>query len=138
MRLSRLTDYGILLMAHFAKMGKASYTARELSLCSGIPLPTVSKVLKSLTRKELIFSQRGAKGGYSLARSPESISVADVVAAIEGPVAITQCAEKGAARCELEASCLAKAPLNNVNNMIVQAMSRMTLADVALRNGVMS
>ncbi len=91
-RLSKLTDYGLVLMSYAARnKGRTVHTARELSLESGLPLPTVSKLLKLLLQAGFLVSHRGTNGGYSLAREPEDISVAEIIAALEGPIALTEC-----------------------------------------------
>src|SRR6266702_3706649 len=92
LRMSRLTDYGLVLLTHMAQGGNpAVRTAQELARCSRVPLPTVSKILKELSKAGIVASQRGRHGGYCLARSPELISVAAVIEALEGPVALTEC-----------------------------------------------
>ena len=86
-KLSKTTDYGIVLLAQLAgaEAGR-SLNARELAAGSDLPVPMVSKVLKALAREGLLVSQRGAKGGYSLARPPEELPVADVIRVLEGPL----------------------------------------------------
>src|SRR6266581_647738 len=87
LRMSKLTDYGLVLLTHMAQGGNpAVRTAQELARCSRVPLPTVSKILKELSKAGIVASQRGRHGGYSLARPPELISVAAVIEAPEGPV----------------------------------------------------
>ena len=91
-RISRLTDYGIIVMAHLAEYrDDDSHNARELAEDTQLPAPVVSKILKSLTRAGLLVSQRGSKGGYSLARTPAEIPVVEMITALEGPVGITEC-----------------------------------------------
>jgi len=86
LRISKLTDYGIMLLTYMAR-GPAllTYSAPELAARSNLPLPTVSKLLKTLARRGVLIAQRGAKGGFSLARRPEDISVAEIIQALEGP-----------------------------------------------------
>ncbi len=98
-RISRLTDYGIVVMAHLAGCEDGdSHNARELAEETRLPAPFVSKILKSLTRAGLLVSQRGSKGGYSLARTPGEISVVEMITALEGPVGITECTIHPSAR----------------------------------------
>jgi FeS assembly SUF system regulator len=131
-RLSRLTDYGIVLMSYFAQGEPgAAFTARELSEKSKIPLPTVSKVLKSLSRSELVFSQRGVKGGYTMARAADEISVAEMIDALEGPIAMTECSSIGEGSCEFETLCPAKSPWQRINQVVRKALSGLSLADMA-------
>src|SRR5690348_16378 len=105
-RLGKLTDYGLLLLTCIAKSPNASLrTARDLAAESGLPLPTVSRLLQQLLRSDLLVSHRGTKGGYTLARKPREISVVDVVAALEGPIALTECSTDVIGVCDLEPSC---------------------------------
>ena len=86
-KLSRITDYGIVLLAHLAgSADDSSQSAREIARETRLPAPVVSKILKSLARQGLLISHRGAKGGYSLARIPEEISVPEMIGALEGPI----------------------------------------------------
>lgn len=120
-RLGKLTDYGLVLMTHMAHSHDRSlHTARDLAVESRLPLPTVSKLLKELLRGGLLVSHRGIKGGYSLAREPREISVAEVIAALEGPVALTECSTEVSGLCELEPCC----PIKNNQRIISQAVQR--------------
>ena len=93
-RLSRLTDYGIVLMAHLAsREAGTTHNAREVAAEAGLPLPVVSKILKALARDGLLESQRGSKGGYSLSRAPEEITVPEMISALEGPIGLTECTQ---------------------------------------------
>ena len=101
-RIRKLTDYGIVLLTYFAVGGETSVrTARELAAKAHLPLPTVSKILKSLARSSLLVAHRGIKGGYSLARAPEEITVAEIVAALEGPLALTECSASAPGLCDI-------------------------------------
>ena len=139
-RLSKLTDYGIVILAEMARRssrgesaetpeGSSSLNARELAEHVDLPLPVVSKVLKALTRAEILTSQRGTKGGYSLAREPEELTVAEMIAALDGPLALTQCNE-GPAVCDLEATCSVKSPWLVINHVVQNALASITLADL--------
>ena len=90
-RITKQTDYGIVLLTHLAANPERQYTAPELAAEARLPLPMVSKILKLLARDGLLASHRGVKGGYSLARPAEEISMAEIIAALEGPIAITEC-----------------------------------------------
>src|SRR5512139_1183496 len=89
-RMSKLTDYAILILAHLAR-ASGTLTAHELAGRSRVPLPTVSKLAKELSKAGLVISHRGRNGGYGLARPAEQISVAEIVEALEGPIALTEC-----------------------------------------------
>lgn len=134
LRISRLTDYGIVLLAHLARTPEATHNARELADVAALPFPVVSKILKSLTHEELLVSHRGAKGGYALARGAEEISVAQIIAALEGPIALTECT-LGPGHCDQESSCMTRSPWQHINQAINQELRRITLADL-LRSDV--
>ena len=130
-RLSRLSDYGIVLMAHLAGMrGAGPHAAREVATSAGLPLPVASKLMKALAREGLLVSHRGAKGGYSLARSPAHITAAQMIAALEGPIGLTECTLHPGA-CLQESSCHVREPWQRINAEVRGALARVTLADLA-------
>jgi len=130
-RISRLTDYGIIVMAHLAECeDDESHNARELAEDTQLPVPVVSKILKSLTRAGLLVSQRGSKGGYSLARTPAEIPVVEMITALEGPVGITECTIHPGA-CAQESSCQVRGPWQRINGAVHAALAKITLADLA-------
>jgi len=133
LRISKITDYGIVLLTELARGEPgALHAARELSASAQLPLPVVSKTLKALTRHGLLVSHRGAKGGFSLAREPERIAVAEVIDALEGPVGLTECTI-AVGECTREAICGVREPWQHINLVIVQALRQITLADLIER-----
>jgi FeS assembly SUF system regulator len=131
-RLSKITDYGIVLLAHLAKGANESaepQNARELAEQVDLPAPVVSKVLKGLAREGVLESQRGAKGGYALARPPHRIHIIEIVDALEGAVAITECAA-GPSLCSHEGTCAVRAPLTVLNGVVRDALRSVTLAEL--------
>jgi FeS assembly SUF system regulator len=129
-RMTKLTDYGIVLLTHFAAHDdRVAHTARELAQETRLPLPTVGKLLKQLSHGGLLTSQRGTKGGYILTRAPRDISVASIIATLEGPVAITEC--NGMTRCEHESFCSTRPNWKVINETIRGALEGLTLADMA-------
>jgi FeS assembly SUF system regulator len=135
LRISKLTDYAIVVMAHLATdrtgVGGVS-TARDLARRSGLPGPTVSKLLKELARSDLVQSQRGLMGGYRLARDADSISVADIVRAVEGPIALTECnrvADEGS--CDYAGACPVEENWSKINGAIFGALSAISLSEMA-------
>ena len=130
-RISRETDYAILLLVHLARRpaGRVT-TAREIADHTGISRPMVSKILKALARGGLLHSHRGARGGYSLPRSPEEISVAEVIEAIEGPIAITECSGEDGT-CNLEAGCPVRVNWRDISAVIRGALAGVPLARMA-------
>jgi FeS assembly SUF system regulator len=128
-RLSKLTDYGLVLMSHVARSkSRKLHTARDLALESGLPVPTVSKLLRILQQGGFLNSQRGIKGGYSLARDAQEISVSDIIAAIEGPVALTDCSTD--VICDFERGCPMKHNQQIINRVVRGALEKLTLADL--------
>lgn len=131
LRLSRSTDYGIALLARLARdPGGEPRNARDLAACSDLPVPMVSKVLKTLAKEGLLVSQRGSKGGYQLAREPEELTVAEMIRVLEGPVALTDCAI-GPALCEHETACSVREPWQLISRVVEKALSEVTLSDLA-------
>ena len=128
-RMTKLTDYGIVLLTHFAAHDdRVAHTARELAQETRLPLPTVGKLLKQLSRGGLLASQRGTKGGYILARPPREISVSAIIATLEGPVAITEC--NSMTRCEHESFCSTRPNWQIINETIRGSLEGLTLADM--------
>ena len=130
-RMTRQADYAIVLLSRFARAPVGSqFTARGLARDAGFAAPTVSKVLKLLARHGLLTSQRGTKGGYSLARHPEQISVAEVITAVDGPIAITDCSGEQAPDCAHEPCCPVATNWQRVNVAIRGALEGITLAEM--------
>ena len=131
-RIRKLTDYGIVLLTYFAVGGETSVrTARELAAKAHLPLPTVSKILKSLARSSLLVAHRGIKGGYSLARAPEEITVAEIVAALEGPLALTECSASAPGLCDIEPVCPVRSNWRKINDVVRGALAQLSLADMS-------
>ncbi len=130
-RLSKLADYGIVIMTNLARQPGRQHNAPEVAAQSHIPLPMVSKILKSLARAGLLQSHRGVKGGYGLARPAAAISVAEVISALDGPIALTACIEDGPGGCEIEALCPARANWQRINDAIRNALDGISMAEMA-------
>lgn len=129
-RLSRLADYSVVAMTHIANRPDRQFTAAELAADTGLPAATVSKILKALSHGGLLVSQRGAKGGYTLARPAEEIAVSEIVAAVDGPIALTDCAARGDSGCIIEPLCPTSAAWKKINAVINEALRDLTLADL--------
>lgn len=126
-----MTDYAVVVATHLAS-SPGPHTARDLAVQTQIPEPTASKVLKTLARAGVVISQRGAKGGYALARSPEQIGIREVIEAIEGPIAVTECSDETTdSFCEYETNCGVRANWQRINVAVHKALSEITLADMA-------
>jgi len=128
-RMSKLTDYAIVILAHLAR-GEQTLTAQSLATRSRVPLPTVSKLCKELSRAGLLQSHRGRHGGYSLTRPPEQISVAEVVEALEGPISLTECGASGTEACGMEPSCIARGTWDPVSRAVQAALRALPLSEI--------
>lgn len=127
-RIAKLTDYAIVLMSYMARRELGSiHTARDLAEASALPMPTVSKVLKALARARLLDSHRGVTGGYSLTRNPEEISVAEIISAMEGPIAVTECSSHSVDLCNLERICPVRSNWLRINRAVLGALRGLTL-----------
>ena len=128
-RLGKLTDYGLLLMAEIARNPRELHTARDLAEDCKLPLPTVSKVLKTLLQSRLLLSHRGTRGGYSLVREPQAIAITEIISALEGPLALTECS-MDVSSCDLEPSCPMKDNQKIINQVIHGALAKVMLSDL--------
>lgn len=128
LRLSKLADYATVILSHMAA-NDLPVAAVELAATTGIALPTVSKILKTLAAARILSSLRGAKGGYRLARGPDKISVAAVIAALEGPIALTECS-LSRQNCGQASGCNIKTNWSLINHAIYTALDSVTLADL--------
>jgi FeS assembly SUF system regulator len=106
------------------------HTARDLAKQCQLPMPTVSKLLKSLLQNGLLASHRGIKGGYSLAREPHLISLTEIISAFEGRLALTECSSDVSGLCDLESSCRIKNNQRVINQVVRGALENVTLADL--------
>jgi FeS assembly SUF system regulator len=130
LRVTKLADYGIVILTRLARQGDKTCNARDLAGEVRLPLPVVSKILKLLAKHGLLASHRGIKGGYGLARKPEEISLAEVIRALEGPIAVTECTDKIHGDCGLEAGCPVRSNWHRINLAIYQALETITLAEM--------
>ena len=131
MRLSKKADYALLAMRHLAASpDRDSVSARELAEAYDIPLELLAKVLQKLVRASLLESHQGIKGGYGLARPAASMSVADVIQAVDGPFTVTACSEVDHS-CEQYAKCNIRDPLWRIKDRIVSALGATSVAELA-------
>lgn len=128
-KITRETDYGIVLTAFMAAHEHQAFSAASLARQRGLPLPMVSKILKLLTRAGLLQSRRGARGGYCLSRSPDQISVADIVDALEGPIAITECSANTTPDCQ--SHCTVSGHWHRINRQVRHALDSITLRQMS-------
>lgn len=131
MRLSHLADYAVVLMTAAARRPLAArLSATELAAETGVPLPTAQKLMGQLAACGLLRSARGVGGGFSLAKAASDISLADIVEAVEGPIAMTVCSE-GRRDCALDAHCRVKPHMGIVGNAVRGALGAVTLTELA-------
>lgn len=137
-RLNKMTDYAVVMLSHMAaeggnvagKDGGKVVTAAQLAQDSGVPLPSASKLMKQLNKAGILQSHRGAGGGYGLNRAARDITVAEIVVALEGPIALTACVEGADTSCDAMSWCAMSGRWNHVNRAIQVALEGVSLADM--------
>jgi FeS assembly SUF system regulator len=129
LRIAKLTDYATLLLTQMAAAPDAQSSASDLAAAARIETPTAAKVLKTLASAGLVSSRRGAAGGYRLARDPRHITMADVVAAMEGPIGMTECVTHEGA-CGHEPHCGVRANWRKISKAVETALAGVSLADM--------
>ena len=130
-RLSKMSDYAVVVLAELGREGATGKrSATDLASATGIAEPTVAKVLKLLGAAGLVTSQRGAQGGYRIARPLSRTAIADVIVAVEGPIALAACVDGATGGCEAEACCPVRGRWDPVNTAIRRALKEITLADM--------
>lgn len=133
MRLSSLADYAVVMMSAAARGGgdDARLSAGALADRTGVPLPTAQKLVSRLTAAGLLESARGAGGGVRLSRAPAAISLADIVEAVEGPIALTTCVDEDRHDCALDGRCQVKPHWAVVNDAVRGALAQVSLTQLA-------
>ena len=130
LRVSKIIDYGTLVLTHMASDPQRVFSAADLASTLGLGQPVVSKVLKSLTQREIVKSTRGARGGYALGRSPEDISIADIIDALdEQPFGLTECSATPGA-CSVEAACNIRTNWQRINAIVRKTLEQVSIADM--------
>lgn len=130
-RLSRLSDYGIVILTRLAREPGRAMAASALARATSVSAAMTGKILKLLARAEILVSQRGVRGGYALARPPEAITVAQIIEALDGPIALTSCADPLTRDCGIESLCPARDGWRRINRAIRDALAGITLAEMA-------
>ena len=126
LRITRLTDYGFMLLAQMCQRDDMLFNSKDLSEQLAIPLPTVSKVLKLLVQGSLLESHQGSQGGYRLARSADQISAAEIIEVLEGPVSMTACCITDGC----DRNCSVSNSWQKVNAVIVNKLQSVSLAEM--------
>ena len=130
-RLTNLADYAVVVMTAAAKACDPRLSAGGVAAATGLPAPTVAKLMGSLAKARLLASSRGVAGGFRLARPAGDITLADIVEAIDGPIALTACQHETASDCAIEGACAVKPHLSIVTRTVREALQAVTLAQLA-------
>ncbi len=130
LRLSKITDYGTKIMLAMTMPADCWHTANGLAAATNVSLPTVSKILKILTKGSLLVSQRGSQGGYQLARSAKLITLAEVIKVMEGGIAMTEC-QQLVSYCQIEAQCSVKDNWSLISQAIADILRNISLAQMS-------
>jgi FeS assembly SUF system regulator len=129
LKISKLSDYAVLLVSCLGRQSGAHMSAKKLAALTFVSAPTVSKLLKKLHDADLVGSSRGSNGGYHLLRSIKAISIADVIVAIEGRPALTECAQSSNI-CYLDHQCALKNNWKYINESIYTLLMQVSIADM--------
>jgi FeS assembly SUF system regulator len=129
-KLSKMTDYGVVIMCEMARIQGRIMNAPDLSLHTGLTVPTAAKVLRVLAKNGLLTSIRGAHGGYRLDRTPVDIPIVEIIRVLEGPVAVTSCVDESDEDCSVETCCPMRGGWEKINRAINAALEEVTLADM--------
>ena len=129
-KLNKITDYAVVILGLLSSRNPNKFSTSKISSDTGLSIPTVAKVCKLLNNANLIQAGRGAHGGYFCETSPSEISVAVIVEAIDGPIAITACIEESEDLCDTQSICLLSGNWNKANNAILDALKSVTLSDL--------
>ena len=136
-RVTKMADYAILTMTWLAHRASSeagqprAFSARQIADSIGLPASTVGKITHAMMNAGLLTSRRGINGGYALARSAEFVSVLEIISAVEGPVALTECLDPNASHCDVESVCATRANWQRINAVIHRALEGITLDDMA-------
>lgn len=130
LKISKMADYGTIILTAMVDESVRTRSAAEIAELTGLPLPSVGKILKKFVSKGLVLSLRGSKGGYKLSRAPETITTAQILEAIDGPLGMTECSSNPG-RCGHESACRVRANWQMVSRTMRQALEQITLSQIA-------
>tara|TARA_A100001037_G_C15153879_1_gene641911 strand:- start:3718 stop:4188 length:471 start_codon:yes stop_codon:yes gene_type:complete len=130
LKLGRMTDYAVMVMGHMAQRPGELQTTSDVVISTGLPVPTVSKLLHKLAELELLTAIRGRNGGYRMDRVITDISVSEIIAGFEGPIALTDCLPAGGGLCNFEDRCQVGGRWTTVARAVQQVLDDLTLADM--------
>lgn len=126
LKMSKMADYGTVVLTTMVREPERIQSAAGIAAMIRVPVPTVSKILKILTREGLVVSLRGAKGGYMLSRQPSQISISQIIHAMDGPIGMTECSITPGL-CTQESDCPARANWQRVNRVVLNALDQISL-----------
>ena len=129
-KLNKITDYGVVILGLLSSRYPNKFSTSKIAEYTGLAVPTVAKVCKLLNKADLIIAGRGANGGYYCETAPSEINVADIVEAIDGPIAITACLEESDDLCSTQSICLLSGNWSKANNAILDALKSVSLSDL--------
>jgi FeS assembly SUF system regulator len=129
LKISKLTDYSTVVMAYLAQYPEKMHNAKDITAQTHIALPTVSKILKALTKSGLLLSHRGAHGGYSLANAAMKITIADIITAMEGRPGLTECSHNNTI-CALQPTCAISGNWKTISSIVYQTLEKISLQDM--------
>jgi len=130
LRISKMADYGTIILTSMAKEPERTRSVADIGSATGLPAPSVSKILKILIHEGIVVSLRGTKGGYKLARPPAEISTAQILQAIDGPIGMTECSVTPG-WCSHETGCRVRTHWQMVNQVMLQALGQITLKQMS-------
>ncbi len=134
LKISKLTDYSTVVMAYLAQFPEKMHNAKDITAQTHIALPTVSKILKALTKSGLLLSHRGAHGGYSLANAAMQITIADIITAMEGKPGLTECSHNNTL-CALQPTCTISGNWQTISSIVYKTLEKISLQDMVLLKG---
>ena len=129
LKVSKLADYSTVIMTHISNVG-GKHSAKDISDSTNISHPTVTKLLKILSKSGMLSSTKGLRGGYELSKSPEDISLLDIINAVEGDIALTECS-KSSENCSIASSCCIASKWQSINRVVRDSLSSMNLAKMS-------
>lgn len=137
-KISRLTDYSVVVLRHLAQKSalKAPLSARDVALVSGLPLPTVSKLLKQMAKHQIIEAKRGSLGGYELTKAPSTISLLRLIEIFDGKPATTSCMMSSVHKCQIDPSCTQRHAWHMVQQKIAFVLNEISLSDLIKSHNV--
>jgi len=130
LRLNKLTDYAVVILARMAADPLTRFNTADLAAQTTVPEPTVAKILKELAKSDLVVSFRGATGGYQMTRDGTSVTVREVIEAVEGPIQMVECVDAHSHCCTSQKNCPLRGKWDPVNAAITRALEGVTLADL--------